>query len=214
LTSKPSPSTYPPARPPGPATVAFAAFKTGPERPERRTFLGTTQLLSADDIRRALWRIAHEICERHHGTEGLVLVGIHTRGVPLAEALAEAIASIEDEKVPVGYLDIGLYRDDLNNRPGTRLGRTLLPVDPSGRTVILVDDVLYTGRTIRAALDALSDLGRPAAVELAVLVDRGHRQLPIKADYVGKNLPTSGEERVQVRMAEIDGEQGVWISRP
>jgi pyrimidine operon attenuation protein/uracil phosphoribosyltransferase len=111
-------------------------------------------------------------------------------------------------------LDIGLYRDDLNNRPGTRLGRTLLPVDPSGRTVILVDDVLYTGRTIRAALDALSDLGRPAAVELAVLVDRGHRQLPIKADYVGKNIPTSPEERVQVRMAEVDGEQGVWISRP
>jgi pyrimidine operon attenuation protein/uracil phosphoribosyltransferase len=144
----------------------------------------------------------------------VVLVGIHTRGVPLAEALADAIASIEDEKVPVGYLDIGLYRDDLRNRPGTRLGRTLLPVDPSGRTVILVDDVLYTGRTIRAALDALSDLGRPAAVELAVLVDRGHRQLPIKADYVGKNVPTSLEERVQVKMAEIDGEEGVWISRP
>jgi pyrimidine operon attenuation protein/uracil phosphoribosyltransferase len=144
----------------------------------------------------------------------VVLVGIHTRGVPLAEALADAIASIEDEKVPVGYLDIGLYRDDLRNRPGTRLGRTLLPVDLSGRTVILVDDVLYTGRTIRAALDALSDLGRPAAVELAVLVDRGHRQLPIKADYVGKNVPTSLEERVQVKMAEIDGEEGVWISRP
>lgn len=159
-------------------------------------------------------RIAHEICERHHGTEGLVLVGIHTRGVPLAEALAEAISGIEDEKVPVGTLDIGLYRDDLDDRPGTRLARTLLPVDPSGRTVILVDDVLYTGRTIRAALDALSDLGRPAAVELAVLVDRGHRQLPIKADYVGKNVPTSPTERIQVKMAEVDGEQGVWISRP
>ena len=144
----------------------------------------------------------------------MVLVGIHTRGVPLAEALAEAIASIEDQKVPVGSLDIGLYRDDLSNRPGTRLGRTLLPVDPSGRTIILVDDVLYTGRTIRAALDALSDLGRPAAVELAVLVDRGHRQLPIKADYVGKNVPTSLEERVHVKMAEVDGGQGVWISRP
>ncbi len=143
-----------------------------------------------------------------------MLVGIHTRGVPLAEAIAEAIAGIEDDKVPVGHLDIGLYRDDLSGRPGTRLGRTLLPVDVRDRTVILVDDVLYTGRTIRAALDALSDLGRPAAVELAVLIDRGHRQLPIKADYVGKNVPTSKEERVQVKVAAVDGDQGVWISRP
>ena len=191
-----------------------ATFKTGPARPERRKPLGTTQLLTDDEIRRALKRIAHEICERHHGTDGLVLVGIHTRGGPLAEALAEAIAGIEDDKVSVGYLDIGLYRDDLSKRPGTRLSRTMLPVDLSDRTVILVDDVLYTGRTIRAALDALSDLGRPAAVELAVLVDRGHRQLPIKADYVGKNVPTSLEERVHVKLTEIDGEQGVWISRP
>lgn len=154
------------------------------------------------------------MCERHHGTEGLVLIGIQTRGVPLADAIAEAISGIENEKVPVGHLDIGLYRDDLSKRPGTRLGRTLLPVDITDRTVILVDDVLYTGRTVRAALDALSDLGRPAAVELAVLVDRGHRQLPIKADYVGKNVPTSAEERIQVKVAAIDGDQGVWISRP
>jgi pyrimidine operon attenuation protein/uracil phosphoribosyltransferase len=134
--------------------------------------------------------------------------------VPLALAIAEAIAGIEDEKVPVGYLDIGLYRDDLRKRPATQLGRTLLPVDIDDRTVILVDDVLYTGRTIRAALDALSDLGRPAAIELAVLVDRGHRQLPIKADYVGKNVPTSLDERIHVKLSEIDGQQGVWISRP
>ena len=172
-----------------------------------------TLLLSDDDVRRALRRIAHEICERHHGIDGLVLVGIHTRGAPLAEAIALAISDIEDEKIPVGHLDIGLYRDDLGRRPGTRLERTLLPVDITDRAVILVDDVLFTGRTVRAALDALSDLGRPAAVELAVLVDRGHRQLPIKADYVGKNVPTGGDERVQVRLREIDGNQGVWISR-
>lgn len=171
------------------------------------------RVMDADDVRRAVRRIAHELLERHHGADDLVLVGIHTRGVPLAEAIAEAMEEFEQVKVPVGELDIGLYRDDLDLRPTTRLGRTLMPVDPSGQVVVLVDDVLFTGRTVRAALDALSDLGRPAAVELAVLIDRGHRQLPIRPDYVGKNLPTSLEERVTVRVAPVDGEQGVWIER-
>ncbi|MGI8518105.1 MAG: bifunctional pyr operon transcriptional regulator/uracil phosphoribosyltransferase PyrR [Acidimicrobiia bacterium] len=170
-----------------------------------------TRLLAADDVRRGLTRIAHEICEHHSGVSNLVLIGIQTRGVPLAESIAEAIAAIEEEKVLVGSLDIGLYRDDLASRPTPRLGRTLMPIDLNGRNVVLVDDVLFTGRTIRAALDALSDLGRPAAVELAVLVDRGHRQLPIRADYVGKNIPTSIDQRVTVRVEAIDGETGVWV---
>jgi len=140
----------------------------------------------------------------------VVLVGIHTRGVPLASAIAAAINGIESTTVPVGELDIGLYRDDLSTRPTPRLARTTVP-DVAGRTVILVDDVLFTGRTIRAALDALSDLGRPARIELAVLVDRGHRQLPIRPDYVGKNLPTSESQRVSVRLTDVDGEAGVWI---
>jgi pyrimidine operon attenuation protein/uracil phosphoribosyltransferase len=173
---------------------------------------GQSRLLSSDDLHRALTRIAHEICERHRGTTNLVLVGIQTRGVPLAQVIADAIARIEDEKVGVGSLDIGLYRDDLSSRPTTRLARTLLPVDINGRDVVLVDDVLYTGRTVRAALDALSDLGRPETVELAVLVDRGHRQLPIRADYVGKNIPTSADQRVTVRVEAIDGEDGVWVA--
>lgn len=167
--------------------------------------------MDAADVGRAIRRIAHEIVERHQGTEGVVLVGIHTRGVPLAEQIADAIAEFEDVRIPVGELDIGLYRDDLDHRPTTRLGRTLIPVDLVGETVVLVDDVLYTGRTVRAALDALSDLGRPSAVELAVLVDRGHRQLPIRPDYVGKNLPTSSSERVRVRVDPVDDESGVWI---
>lgn len=172
------------------------------------------QVMDGADVRRAIRRIAHEICERHHGAEHLVLVGIHTRGVPIAEEIAHAISEFEDTHVPVGELDVGFYRDDLDHRPTTRLGRTLLPVDVTEETVILVDDVLYTGRTIRAALDAISDLGRPATVELAVLIDRGHRQLPIRADFVGKNLPTSIEERVTVRVENVDKEQGVWIERP
>ncbi|MGQ0847790.1 MAG: bifunctional pyr operon transcriptional regulator/uracil phosphoribosyltransferase PyrR [Actinomycetota bacterium] len=170
-------------------------------------------MMDAADVRRAVRRIAHEISERHHGVEDLVLVGIHTRGLPLADEIASAIAEFENTKVPVGELDIGLYRDDLGHRPTARLGRTLMPIDLTDRTVILVDDVLFTGRTVRAALDAVSDLGRPAQVELAVLVDRGHRQLPIRADYVGKNLPTSLEERVTVRVQRVDGEAGVWIER-
>lgn len=177
-----------------------------------------SQLMSGADIERAVRRVAHEISERHSGptnwaTDKLVLVGIHTRGLPLAEDIARAIAEFEKAKVPVGELDIGLYRDDIGHRPTARLGRTLMPVDLTDRTVILVDDVLFTGRTIRAALDAISDLGRPAAVELAVLIDRGHRQLPIRPDYVGKNVPTSLDERVTVRVQGIDDEQGVWIER-
>jgi pyrimidine operon attenuation protein/uracil phosphoribosyltransferase len=183
----------------------------------------SVEVMSGVDVRRAVRRIAHEISERHNATHldgpsqngihNLVLVGIHTRGHPLAEAIAEAIVEFEKIKVPVGELDIGLYRDDFGHRPTARLGRTLMPVDLTGRTVILVDDVLFTGRTIRAGLDAISDLGRASAIELAVLVDRGHRQLPIRADYVGKNVPTSLDERVTVRLDGIDGEQGVWIER-
>lgn len=171
-------------------------------------------VMEADDVRRAIRRIAHEILERHHGAGGVVLVGVHTRGVPLAEAIAEAIDEVEGVKVPVGELDIGLYRDDLSRRPTTRLSRTLIPVDLTEEVVVLVDDVLYTGRTVRAALDALLDLGRPRRVELAVLVDRGHRQLPIRPDYVGKNLPTATDERVTVRLAETDGTTSVAVGRP
>jgi len=177
-----------------------------------------SQVMSGADVGRAVRRIAHEISERHKGAGNqdvgnLVLVGIHTRGLPLAEDIARAIEEFEEAKVPVGELDIGLYRDDIGHRPTARLGRTLMPVDLTDRTVILVDDVLFTGRTIRAGLDAISDLGRPSAVELAVLVDRGHRQLPIRADYVGKNVPTSLDERVTVRVEGVDEEQGVWIER-
>ena len=170
------------------------------------------QVMTADDLDRAIRRISHEIVERHHGTEGIVLVGIHSRGVPLAEQIASDIESFEKVKVPVGELDIGLYRDDLASRPTTRLGRTLIPVDLSGETVVLVDDVLYTGRTIRAALDAVLDLGRPKRIELAVICDRGHRELPIRPDYVGKNLPTSGDQKVKVRIKGVDDEAGVWIN--
>ncbi len=169
------------------------------------------QVMDADDMQRAISRIAHEILERHHGAGGLVLVGIHTRGVPLAQAIADAIERFEGVRVPVGELDIGLYRDDLGHRPTPTLARTLIPVDLTGERVVLVDDVLYTGRTVRAALDAISDLGRPDAIELAVLVDRGHRQLPIRPDYVGKNLPTSTSERVTVHLPAVDGDWGVWI---
>ena len=167
-------------------------------------------LLDAADVARAIRRIAHEVLERNRGAGDLVLVGIHTRGVPLAQRLAAALAEAEGP-VPVGELDIALYRDDLERRPTTRVGATRVPVPIDDRVVVLVDDVLYTGRTVRAALDCLADLGRPRRVELAVLVDRGHRELPIRADYVGKNLPTAARERVSVRLAEIDGEDGVWV---
>ncbi|MDT7944000.1 MAG: bifunctional pyr operon transcriptional regulator/uracil phosphoribosyltransferase PyrR [Dehalococcoidia bacterium] len=167
------------------------------------------------DIRRALRRIAHEIIERNKGVAEVVLVGMHTRGVPLAHRLAQILREFEGQEVPAGSLDIGLHRDDLPYR-GTRptLHRSHIPVDIDHKKVILVDDVLYTGRSIRAALDALMDYGRPAQVQLAVLVDRGHRELPIRADYVGKNVPTSRQEEVQVRLQEVDGRDEVVLVRP
>lgn len=173
------------------------------------------EVLDADDVQRALTRIAHEVLERNKGAQSLVLLGIPTRGVPLAERLADRISSVEGTAVPVGSLDITMYRDDLRMRPARGLGRTELP--PGGiddAVVVLVDDVLFSGRSIRAALDALSELGRPRAVQLAVLVDRGHRQLPIRADYVGKNLPTSTRENVRVLVAETDGRDAVVIGGP
>lgn len=170
--------------------------------------------MDPEDLTRAIKRIAHEIAERNRGTVELVLIGIHTRGVPLAKRLAAELRGIEGLDVPVGSLDVGLYRDDLDMRPTTELGKTEVPVSLDGRTIVLVDDVLYTGRTIRAALDALADIGRARFVQLAVIVDRGHRELPIRPDFVGKNLPTSHEERVRVRLDDIDGTEGVWIVQP
>jgi pyrimidine operon attenuation protein/uracil phosphoribosyltransferase len=169
------------------------------------------RVMDPGEVDRALTRMAHEILERNRGAGDLMLVGIHTRGAPLAKRLAATIEHIEGSTVLAGSLDIGLYRDDLDRRPRTELGKTEVPEPIDGVTVVLVDDVLYTGRTIRAALDALADLGRPARVQLAVLVDRGHRELPIRPDYVGKNLPTAHEERVTVHVAEIDGADGVDI---
>jgi pyrimidine operon attenuation protein/uracil phosphoribosyltransferase len=173
------------------------------------------QILNADDIRRALVRIAHEVAERNEGVGDVILVGIRRRGVPLAERIAAALTDFEGYQVPVGHLDITLYRDDLSKRwPAPRVHKTQIQNDITGHTVILVDDVLYTGRTVRAALDALADLGRPARIQLAVLVDRGHRELPIRADFVGKNVPTAGDERVEVRLNEIDdGADAVMIVR-
>ena len=171
------------------------------------------QVMEADDIRRALTRIAHEIVERNHGAENVALVGIITRGLPLAERLAKLLHQIEKAAVPVGKLDIGLYRDDFAERPPSALTPSLIPFDVAGKTIVLVDDVFFTGRTIRAALTALLDLGRPAAIQLAVLVDRGHRELPIRPDYVGKNLPTSRQEFARVLLSETDGDERVLISR-
>ena len=175
-------------------------------------WIDKVQVMDDTAVRRALTRIAHEILERNRGTYGLGLVGIHTRGVPLAHRLAEQIRVIEQVDVPVGVLDITLYRDDLTTvaqQPVVR--RTEIPFDITDRTVVLVDDVLYTGRTARAGLDALIDLGRPARIQLAVLVDRGHRELPIRADFVGRNLPSSRQEIVSVRLRETDGIDAVVI---
>ena len=165
-----------------------------------------SRIFDADDLRRAHTRIAHEIVERNHGAADVVLVGLYTRGVAIAQRLAAIIGGFEGIDVPVGALDVAFYRDDIALRPVQPLGPTEVPVDVSGRVVVLVDDVLYTGRTIRAALDALTGLGRPRAVQLAVLVDRGHRELPIRADFVGKNLPTNEADDVRVRLTETDGD--------
>ena len=169
-------------------------------------------VLDARDITRALTRISHEILERNKGADDLVLLGIPSRGVPLAERIAERIASVEGHAVPVGSLDVTMYRDDLRLKPARALLPTQIPSGGiDGKTVVLIDDVLFSGRTIRAALDALNDLGRPRAVRLAVLVDRGHRELPIRADFVGKNLPTSLVERVKVRLLGVDDVDAVTI---
>ena len=172
-----------------------------------------TRVLEQSDIQRALSRIAHEILEREKGAGNLVLMGIPSRGVPLARRIAERIETIEPgARVPVGALDITMFRDDLRLRPARALEHTEVPAEGiDGRTVVLVDDVLFKGRTIRAALDALSEIGRPRAVRLAVLVDRGHRELPIRADHVGKNVPTSLRESVHVRVVELDGVDEVVI---
>ncbi|WP_341240964.1 bifunctional pyr operon transcriptional regulator/uracil phosphoribosyltransferase PyrR [uncultured Nocardioides sp.] len=170
-------------------------------------------VLDARDIARALTRISHEILERNKGSEDLVLLGIPTRGVGLARRIAERIAATEGVQVPVGSLDITLYRDDLRQQPARGPQHTEVPPGGiDGRTVVLVDDVLYSGRTVRAALDAMRDLGRPDVVRLAVLVDRGHRELPIRADHVGKNLPSARTERVMVRLDEYDGHDEVRIA--
>jgi pyrimidine operon attenuation protein / uracil phosphoribosyltransferase len=170
-------------------------------------------VLEQAEISRALTRIGHEIIERTRGAEQVVLLGIPTRGVPLAARLAAGIQQVEGHPVPHGSLDITMYRDDLRLRPARTLGRTQVPPDGiDGKIVVLVDDVLYSGRTVRAALDALNDLGRPRAVQLAVLVDRGHRELPIRPDYVGKNLPTAQHEVVRVLLTEVDSEDAVLLS--
>ncbi len=183
-----------------------AAPMTTPNAPGR-------VLMSADDVRRALTRVAHEIVERNGGAQNLVLLGIPLRGVPLAHRIADAIRTFEDIDVPVGALDISLYRDDLRSR-GLRpqIRPSAIPVSVNDRRVVLVDDVIFTGRSIRAALNALNDFGRPERIQLAVLVDRGHRELPIRADYVGKNIPTAREDDVQVQLEETDGLDAVLVA--
>jgi pyrimidine operon attenuation protein / uracil phosphoribosyltransferase len=171
-----------------------------PTRPDGRVFHAQATVLSADDVRRALVRIAHEIVERNQGTDKLVIVGLANGGVPLATSIGTLVSEIAGAIVPVGTLDIGLYRDDVALRPVIGIARTEIPVDLTGRTVILVDDVLFTGRTVRAALDALADHGRAIAIQLAVMVDRGHRELPIRPDYIGKNIPTRRDELVDVSL--------------
>jgi len=169
-------------------------------------------IMTPEDIRRTLARIAHEIMERNKAIEHLILIGMHTRGVPLAKRLANNIEDFHELKIPVGALDISPYRDDLSlldQRP--ILNRTQIPADINGKSVVLVDDVLYTGRSTRAAMDALINLGRPQSIQLAVLIDRGHRELPIRADYVGKNMPSSRHEKIQVRLEETDGIDEVAI---
>ncbi len=169
------------------------------------------QVMTPEDLARATTRIAHEIVERNQGLESVLILGIPTRGKPFADRIAAVLSEIGGSDVQAGSLDIGMYRDDLDARPRTRIGPTDIPKPIDGADVVLADDVLFTGRTIRAALDALADLGRPASVQLAVIVDRGHRQLPIRPDFVGKNIPTSASEHVSVRLVPHDDEDGVWV---
>ena len=169
-------------------------------------------VMTADDMSYAMTRMTHEILERNHGADGVILLGILTRGAPLAERLA-SIAASQGHQLPVGRLDITMYRDDLRAQPTRPVGRTVLPGSIDGMVVVLVDDVLYSGRTVQAALHALADLGRPRAIQLVTLVDRGLRELPIQADVVGKHLPTARDERVRVTLSEIDGEDLVTIDR-
>ncbi len=178
----------------------------------RGLFMSKKIVMTPEDIRRTLARVSHEIIERNKAIEQLVLVGVYTRGVPLAERLAANIENFEKLRIPVGTLDISLYRDDLSSldlQPVVQ--RTDIPVNIDGKSIVLVDDVLYTGRSIRAAMDALIDLGRPYSIQLAVLIDRGHRELPIRADYVGKNIPSSRHEEIQVQLEETDGRNEVAI---
>lgn len=175
-------------------------------------FVKKNVIMDADAMRRAIVRISHEIIERNKGVEDVVLVGIRTRGVPIAERLATAIKNIENVELPVGMLDITLYRDDLSTLAYNPIVHgTEIDLDLNGKTIVLVDDVLYTGRTIRAALDAVIDMGRPKAIQLAVMIDRGHRELPIRADFAGKNVPTSHKESVEVHLEELDGTDEVVI---
>jgi pyrimidine operon attenuation protein/uracil phosphoribosyltransferase len=169
------------------------------------------RVLDAEDISRAIKRIAHEVLERNKGPANMVIIGIHTRGVPLAERLGREIESIEGHASEVGAIDVSFYRDDIGIRRPKEISQTQLPFDVSGQVVVLVDDVLFTGRTIRAAIDALVDFGRPKTIQLAVLMDRGHRELPIRPDYVGKNIPTSLNEQVRVHLKETDGVDEVVI---
>ena len=171
-----------------------------------------TLIMDEQQLRRSVMRMAHEIIERNKGVADLMLVGICTRGEPLARMLAESIARVEGTKVPVGIVDIAFYRDDLMPAAQEpKLNRTDIPFDVEGKTVVLVDDVLYTGRTVRAAMEAMMDVGRARRIQLAVLVDRGHRELPIRADFVGKNIPTATTEFIRVSMEETDGETSVWL---
>lgn len=172
--------------------------------------MSSEPFLGPSEIARSIRRLAHEIVENNRGTDGLVLIGVLTRGYPLAQRLAAAIEEFEGARVPVGRLDIGLYRDDVTQRPAP-LRPSAIPVDIDGKTVVLVDEVIFTGRTTRAALDAIVDFGRPARVRLAVLVDRGHRELPIRPDFVGKNIPTGLDQSVRVRLLEVDGEDAVYL---